>query len=197
MDSDASGGVTRLLLDWGGGDEQARERMLPLVYQELRRIAAAYMRGERAEHTLQPTALVHEAYLRLVDQRRVDWHNRAQFVGVAAMMMRRILANHARNRAAAKRDRAEAVTMMLPAGEPDSAVDVLAVHEALDRLTALDPRKGRIVELKFFGGLKTSEIAGVLDVSTATVERDWSFARAWLYDAIGAPGERRPIVIQP
>jgi RNA polymerase sigma factor (TIGR02999 family) len=186
-----------LLLDWGGGDEQARERMLPLVYQELRRIAAAYMRGERAEHTLQPTALVHEAYLRLVDQRRVDWHNRAQFVGVAAMMMRRILANHARNRAAAKRESAEAVTMMLPAGEPDSAVDVLAVHEALDRLTALDPRKGRIVELKFFGGLKTSEIAGVLDVSTATVERDWSFARAWLYDAIGAPGERRPIVIQP
>jgi RNA polymerase sigma factor (TIGR02999 family) len=197
MDSDASGGVTRLLLDWGGGDEQARERMLPLVYQELRRIAAAYMRGERAEHTLQPTALVHEAYLRLVDQRRVDWHNRAQFVGVAAMMMRRILANHARNRAAAKRESAEAVTMMLPAGEPDSAVDVLAVHEALDRLTALDPRKGRIVELKFFGGLKTSEIAGVLDVSTATVERDWSFARAWLYDAIGTPGERRPIVIQP
>src|SRR6185369_7825330 len=112
MDSDASGGVTRLLLDWGGGDEHARERMLPLVYHELRRIAAAYMRGERAEHTLQPTALVHEAYLRLVDQRRVDWHNRAQFVGVAAMMMRRILANHARERAAAKRD-GSAMTVML------------------------------------------------------------------------------------
>ena len=190
MDSTASGGVTRLLLDWGRGDDDARERMLPLVYQELRRLAAGYMRRERVEHTLQPTALVHEAYLRMVDQRQVDWHNRAQFVGVAAMMMRRILANHARDRAAAKRDGAEAITMMLPAGEPESAVDVLALHEALDRLTAVDVRKGRIVELKFFGGLTTSEIAAVLDLSTATVERDWSFARAWLFDAIGAAGQR-------
>jgi RNA polymerase sigma factor (TIGR02999 family) len=190
MDSRGPGGVTRLLLEWGSGDEQARERMLPLVYEELRRIAAGYMRRERAEHTLQPTALVHEAYLRLVDQRLVDWHNRAQFVAVAAIMMRRILANHARDRSAAKRNSAEAVTMMLPVGEPESAVDVLAVHEALDRLTAIDARKGRIIELKFFGGLKTSEIAAVLDVSTATVERDWSFAKAWLYDAIGAAGDR-------
>jgi RNA polymerase sigma factor (TIGR02999 family) len=184
----AKDGVTRLLLDWGRGDAAAHERLLPLVYDELRRLAGAYMRRERRDHTLQPTALVHEAYLRLVDQERVDWRNRAQFVGVAAMMMRRVLANHARDRAAAKRGGdAERVPLTF-AGEilrrPE--VDALALHEALDRLAALDARKSRVVELKFFGGLTTEEIAEALELSPATVEREWSFSRAWLYDAIAA-----------
>jgi RNA polymerase sigma factor (TIGR02999 family) len=178
--------VTRLLVDWGKGDRAAHEQLLPLVYSELRRLAGAYMRRERPDHTLQPTALVHEAYLRLVDQQRVDWRNRAQFVGLAAMMMRRILANHARDRAAAKRGgEAERVSLTL-AGEvlrrPE--VDALALHEALDRLAALDARKSQVVELKFFGGLTTEEIAESLALSPSTVEREWSFARAWLYDAI-------------
>jgi RNA polymerase sigma-70 factor, ECF subfamily len=184
----ARDGVTRLLIDWGQGDPAAHERLLPLVYDELRRLAGAYMRRERRDHTLQPTALVHEAYLRLVDQERVDWRNRAQFVGMAAMMMRRVLANHARDRAAAKRGGdAERVPLTF-AGEvfrrPE--VDALALHEALDRLAALDARKVRVVELKFFGGLTTEEIAEALEVSAATVEREWSFSRAWLYDAIAA-----------
>jgi RNA polymerase sigma factor (TIGR02999 family) len=160
--------------------------MLPLVYDELRRIAAGYMRRERPGHTLQPTALVHEAFMRLIDQRRVDWKNRAQFIGLAAMMMRRILANHARRRAAAKRDGgADRLTVTVGSAEgQESTLDVVALHEALDRLAAIDSRKGQIVELKFFGGLTTAEIAEVMGLSTATVERDWSFARAWLYDAV-------------
>ena len=179
-------GVTRLLVDWDKGDAAAHEQILALVYDELRRIAAAYLRRERSDHTLQPTALVHEAYLRLVDQRQVDWKNRAQFVGLAAVMMRRILVNHARDRAAAKRG-GDAQRMPLTlAGNAlqRPEVDVLALHEALDRLAAIDARKSRIVELKFFGGLTTGEISAALEVSPATVEREWSFARAWLYDAI-------------
>lgn len=180
------GAVTQLLIDTGNGDDHSRERMLPLVYEELRRIAGSYMGGERRDHTLQPTALVHEAYLRLIDQRRVDWKNRAQFVGLAATMMRRILINHARDRAAAKRGGdAKRVTVSLAADAfagPD--LDVIALHDALERLTAIDPRKGRIVELKFFGGLTTVEIGELLHLSPATVERDWSFARAWLCDVL-------------
>ena len=181
--------VTRLLLDWSGGDQAAHEQLLPLVYDELRRLAGAYMRRERPGHTLQPTALVHEAYLRLVDQERVDWRNRAQFVGVAALMMRRILANHARDRDANKRGGgAERVSLTL-AGDAfhQPEVDALALHEALDRLAALDARKCQVVELKFFGGLTTDEIAQTLGVSAATIDREWSFARAWLYDAMAAP----------
>jgi RNA polymerase sigma factor (TIGR02999 family) len=178
--------VTRMLLDWSTGDERARDEMLPLVYDELRRLAGAYLNQERRDHTLQPTALVHEAYLRLIDQHQIDWKNRAQFIGLAAVMMRRILVNHARDRAAAKRGgQAQKVplTGIEVAGDaPD--VDVIELHDALDRLDALDPRKSRIVELKFFGGLTTAEIGEVLQVSVATVERDWSFARAWLYDVI-------------
>jgi RNA polymerase sigma factor (TIGR02999 family) len=181
-----SGGVTQLLIDSGRGDARARDDMLPLVYAELRRLAESYMRGERQHHTLQPTALVHEAYLRLIDQHRVDWRNKAQFVGMAAVMMRRILVNHARDRAAAKRGGdVERVTISLAAdtlATPD--LDLIDLHDALDRLTAVDPRKGQIVELKFFGGLTTTEISEVLQISVATVERDWSFARAWLYDAL-------------
>ena len=178
--------VTQLLLDWSDGDERARAEVLPLVYDELRRLAALYLLRERHDHTLQPTALVHEAYLRLVDQRHVNWRNRAQFVGLAAVMMRRILVNYARDRAAGKRGGDLQKVPLSDADEPGRPqdVDVIVLHDALDQLSAIDPRKSRIVELKFFGGLTTNEIAEVLQLSPATIERDWSFARAWLYDAI-------------
>jgi len=178
---------TSLLLGLSAGDANAREELLPLVYDELRRIAALYLSRERPGHTLQPTALVHEAYLRLIDQRRVDWRNRAQFVGLAAMMMRRVLVNHARDRASAKRGSgAEHVSLTLAVDAFERPlVDVLAIHDALERLHGLDARKSEVVELKFFGGLTTDEISEVLQISPATVEREWSFSRAWLYDAIG------------
>ncbi len=162
------------------------DSILPVVYAELRRLAASYLSRERQGHTLQPTALVHEAYVRLVDQRQIDWNNRAQFIGLAAVMMRRILVNHARDRVADKRGGgAEHVPLTL-AGEGIGApeLDLLDLHEALNDLTSADPRKGRIVELKFFGGLTTTEIAENLGLSVATVERDWKFARAWLYRAM-------------
>ncbi|HEX5216307.1 MAG TPA: sigma-70 family RNA polymerase sigma factor [Vicinamibacterales bacterium] len=157
--------------------------MLSLVYGELRRLAASYLRRERPGHTLQPTALVHEAYVRLLDQRQIDWCNRAQFVGLAAVMMRRILVNHARDRIAEKRGGGAQHVPLTLAGEGIGAVEVnlLDLHEALTRLSETDPRKGQIVELKFFGGMTTEEIAAALSVSTATVERDWKFARAWLH----------------
>lgn len=160
--------------------------MLALVYEELRRLAAGYLRGERPGHTLQPTALVHEAYLRLVNQRRVDWSNRAQLMGLAAVMMRRILVNHARDRIAEKRGGGAEHVSLTVAGDGIGAaeVNVLDLHDALTRLTEADPRKGRIVELKFFGGLSTEEIAETLGLATATVERDWKFARAWLSGAM-------------
>jgi RNA polymerase sigma factor (TIGR02999 family) len=185
-ESAGRGAATELLIAWGGGDDGARERMLPLVYDELRRLAASYLRRERPGHTLQPTALVHEAYVRLVDQRQVDWSNRAQFVGLAAVMMRRILVNHARDRVAGKRGGgAEHVPLTLAGERIGTAdLDVLDLHEALERLSELDARKGRIVELKFFGGLTTDEIAQTLDISSATVEREWKFSRAWLLRAI-------------
>jgi RNA polymerase sigma-70 factor, ECF subfamily len=162
------------------------DRMLPIVYAELRRLAASYLSRERPGHTLQPTALVHEAYMRLLDQRQVDWANRAQFMGLAAVMMRRILVNHARDRVADKRGGgAEHVPLTLGGEDIGAAeVDLLDLHDALTRLSESDPRKGQIVELKFFGGLTTDEIADTLRVSTATVERDWKFARAWLYRAV-------------
>jgi RNA polymerase sigma factor (TIGR02999 family) len=163
---------------------------LPLVYDELRGLAAARMAAEAPGHTLNPTALVHEAYLRLVDQRRVDWRNRAQFLGVAANMMRRILVNHARDRAARKRGgNPERVSLSLvesPSGRPD--VELIALEDALQKLAALDERKSKVVELKFFGGLTIEEIAEVLQISGATVEREWAFARAWLYEAIEGTG---------
>jgi RNA polymerase sigma-70 factor (ECF subfamily) len=166
--------------------EDGPDRLLPVVYGELRRLAAAYLRGERPGHTLQPTALVHEAYVRLINQRQIDWTNRAQFIGIAAVMMRRILVNHARDRIAGKRGGgAEHVPLTLAGdgiGAPE--VNLLDLHDALTDLSESDPRKGRIVELKFFGGLTTEEIAETLDVSVATVERDWKFARAWLYRAV-------------
>ena len=181
-----SGAITQWLLDWGRSDKAGLDQMLPVVYQELHRLASHYLSREAPGHTLQPTALVHEAYLRLVDQRRVDWRNRAQFLGLAASMMRRILVNHARDRAARKRGgNPERVSLSLvesPSGRPD--IELIALEEALQRLAALDQRKGRVVELKFFGGLTIDEIAEVMAISPATGEREWAFARAWLYDAI-------------
>ena len=186
------GPITQWLLDWGRNDKQGLDQMLPVLYQELHRLASSYLSREVPGHTLQPTALVHEAYLRLVDQRRVDWRNRAQFLGVAASMMRRILVNHARDRAARKRGgNPERVSLSLvesPSGRPD--VELIALEDALQRLAALDERKGKVVELKFFGGLTIEEIAEVLQISGATVEREWAFARAWLYDAIEGSQER-------
>jgi RNA polymerase sigma-70 factor, ECF subfamily len=187
--------VTELLLDCDRDNPQARDQILPLVYDELRRLARAYLGRERRDHTLQATALVHEAYLRLIDQRQVDWKNRAQFVGVAAVMMRRILVNHARGRAADKRGgEAERVTLSLVHIGEAPSVDLIALHEALDTLAAIDARKSRIVELKFFGGLTTAEMAEVMELSPATIEREWSFSRAWLYDVLagGAAGAAVP-----
>lgn len=187
-DSAEQGAATALLVASGSGDAGARDRMLPLIYDELRSLAATYLRRERPGHTLQPTALVHEAYMRMIDQRQVDWSNRAQFVGLAAVMMRRILVNHARDRIAAKRGGdAERVPLTVVAeqlGTPE--VDLLGLHDALERLAALDPRKSQVVELKFFGGLTMEEIASVTGVSRATVEREWTFARAWLYRAMSS-----------
>jgi len=162
------------------------DHLLPTIYDELRGLAARYLRRERSGHILEPTALVHEAYVRLLDQRHLDWSNRAQFVGLAAVMMRRILANHARDRVAGKRGGgAERVPLTLVGeaiGPPE--MSLLDLHEALDRLSDSDPRKAQIVDLKFFGGLTTEEIAETLRISSATVERDWKFARAWLRVAL-------------
>ena len=164
------------------------DAMMTIVYGELRRLAANYLRRERRDHTLQPTALVHEAFMRLVDQRRIDWSNRAQFMGVAAVMMRRILVNHARDRIAAKRGGgAEHVPLTLAGAVSGAAeVNLLDLHEALERLAEAHRRKARIVELKFFAGLTNDEIAATLRLSPATVERDWKFARAWLSRAVSA-----------
>jgi RNA polymerase sigma-70 factor, ECF subfamily len=192
VEMSAPDGITDVLLNWGHGDSQAREELLPLIYDELRQIARSYLRHERPDHTLQPTALVHEAYLRLIDQRRVNWRNRAQFIGLAAVMMRRVLVNHARNRKVAKRGgTAERVPLTIAVDVSEQPEhDVIAVHDALSRLQAIDERKARIVELKFFGGLTTEEIAEVTNLSSATIEREWSFARAWLYDAMTADNQR-------
>jgi len=162
------------------------DAMMTIVYDELRRLAASYLRRERPDHTLQPTALVHEAFVRLVDQRRIDWSNRAQFMGVAAVMMRRILVNYARDRIAAKRGGgAERVPLTLAGAVSGAAeVNLLDLHEALERLAEAHRRKARIVELKFFAGLTNDEIAATLRISPATVERDWKFARAWLQRAV-------------
>jgi RNA polymerase sigma-70 factor (ECF subfamily) len=177
-----------LLTGWCAGDRAALDRLLPLVYDELRRIASRYLEQERPDHTLQPTALVHEAYFRLIDQRQVDWRNRAQFLGLAAEMMRRILVNHARDRNAAKRGGGlKKVTLTEALNTPGPEVDIEGLDDALRRLAGRDPRKARIVELRFFGGLTTTEAAQVLEISTATAERDWQFARAWLFAALAEP----------
>jgi len=180
--SSPPGHVTQLLLAWGDGDRAALEGLVPVVYGELRRIAGRYLRRERLDHTLQPTALVHEAYLKLIDQQRARWQNRAQFFGVAAQLMRRVLVDHAREHAAAKRGGGvRPVTLLDAAGAlPARGIDVLALDEALARLTALYPEQGRLVELRYFGGLTIEETGEVLGLSPATVKRQWATARAWL-----------------
>jgi RNA polymerase sigma factor (TIGR02999 family) len=181
-----SKGVTEFLIDLSNGDERAADELLPVVYDELRRIARFYMSRERPSHTLQATALVHETYLRLIDQRKVDWHNRAHFLGLAAEMMRRILVNHARDRKAEKRGgewQQISLSEMVETFRRDD-VDMLDLNDALDELARFDARKSKVVELKFFGGLTTKEIAEVLKISDATVEREWTFAKAWLFSRI-------------
>jgi RNA polymerase sigma factor (TIGR02999 family) len=180
--------VTGLLLAWSAGDASAGERLLAAIYDELHRQAARAMRHEGEAHTLQATAVVHEAYLRLVDQRRVEWRSRAHFFGVAAQMMRRVLVDHARARLAGKRGGAlQRVTLgdVGSGSSSDSDVDVLALHEALERLAAIDPEQARLVELRYFGGLGIEDTADALGVSPATVKREWALARAWLRRELG------------
>lgn len=173
--------ITQQLNAARDGDAASLDALFPVVYEELRRLARRELARERAGHTLQPTALVHEAYLRLVSQQVAGWSGRAYFFGLAASMMRRILVNHARDRAAQKRGGgAAAVTLSQADGLVDGALDVVELHEALEGLAQLDERQARVVELKFFGGLEIDEIADALGVSSATVRRDWTMARLWL-----------------
>lgn len=184
--SETAGDITQMLVAYGEGRRDTLDELLPLVYEELKRIAAFYLRREQRSHTLQPTALVHEAYLRLVSQHSVNWQNRAQFYGLAAQMMRRILVNHAVAKQAEKRgsggDRVSLEEITLALNEVN--LDLLALDEALKRLAARDEAKAQIVEMKFFGGMTTREIAEVTGKSTSTIEREWAFARAWLYKTL-------------
>jgi RNA polymerase sigma factor (TIGR02999 family) len=186
MSDPARESFTQLLIGYANGDRSVLDQLLPLVYEELRRLAVYHLSRERKDHTLQATALVHEAYMRLVNQRQVDWKNRAQFLALASEIMRRILVNHARDRAASKRgghgQRVSLSVVDRSSKEPD--VDVIILDDALTKLMERDPRKSRVVELKFFGGLTNDEIAEVLEISVATVEREWTLARAWLYRAL-------------
>jgi RNA polymerase sigma factor (TIGR02999 family) len=182
-DSSSSPNVTNLLVAWGQGDQQAFDRLTPEVQKELHRIAAHYMAAERPGHDLQATALINEAYLRLVDWKDIQWADRAHFFGMAANMMRRVLVDHARQRDRVKRG-GEAIQVSLSEAAhvptPERA-DLLALDEALQRLEKLDPRKSRIVEMRFFGGLSLEETAEALNVSVTTVRRDWTLARVWLF----------------
>ena len=184
-------GVTGMLLAWRAGEPGALDALLPVVYAELHRQAERALRREATGHTLQPTALVNEAYLRLVDHARVSWQNRAQFFGVAARCMRRILVDYARARGAAKRG---GPGLRAALGDADAVVEepaslVAAVHEALERLAVLDPEQARLVELRYFGGLTIEETAEVLGISTATVKREWTVARAWLRRELSDPDQ--------
>ena len=179
--------ITGLLVDWSNGDQTALEKLLPLVEQELRRLAHSYMRRENRDHTLQTTALVNEAYLKLIDQKKTRWQNRAHFFGIAAQIMRRILLNYARDQHREKRG-GKAVQVSLSEASVvclEKPEELIALDEALERLAAVDERKSRVVELRYFGGLEIDEIAEVLKVSPITVMRDWKFARAWLFREMG------------
>jgi len=178
--------VTQLLHEASNGNRQSLDQLLPLVYQELRSLADSFMRRERSSHTLQPTALVHEAYIRLIDQRNVNWEDRAHFMSIAAETMRRILVNHALAGNAAKRGGKETkVSIDEAIGFPGGAeIDLVLLDEALTNLASFDPRQSQIVELRFFGGLTVKEVARVTNLSTATVEREWRTAKAWLHDQI-------------
>ncbi len=180
-DSQEPSDVTMLLNAWSDGKQDALDELMPLVYQELRKLARSYLRAERPEHTLQPTALVNEAYLRLVDQRNVRWQNRRHFFGIAAQLMRRILVDHARKRQSEKRGGGEALIPFEEAkGVPVKARDLVALDDALKDFATIDPRSAKIVELRQFGGLSIDETADVLEISPATVKRDWTVAKAWL-----------------
>jgi len=180
--------VSRLLADWSKEDPAARDALVAIVYKELQRLAHHYMQGERANHTLQTTALVNEAYLRLTDLTRMQWRDRAHFFAMAATLMRRILVDHARDRARDKRGGGVVFTTLqdervaTPPG-----IDALALDEALDRLAAIDPMHARIVELRYFAGLTIEETSDALGISPATVKREWTFARAWLHHQLGGP----------
>lgn len=183
MSETSSHQVTQLLVDWSNGDQSALDQLTPLVYSELRRLAGRYLRKERHDHTLQSTALVHEAFLRMVDQRSVKWQNRAHFFGVAAQMIRRILVDHARNRQASKRGSgAPRLSLDEAIATPERRdVDLVALDDSLNSLAKIDPQQARIVELRFFTGLTVEETAEVLGISPATVKRDWVSAKAWLH----------------
>jgi RNA polymerase sigma factor (TIGR02999 family) len=183
VNSDNAPSVTELLGQWRAGDAQALEQLLPLVYRELRRVAASYLRRERSDHTLQSTALVHEAYMRLAGPDAPAWRNRAHFFGVAANLMRQILVEHARAHHAAKRGGHDIKLSLddIPETPLSVDVDVLALDEAMQRLAQMDARQAQIVELRFFGGLSVDDSAEVLGISAATIKRDWTSARAWLY----------------
>ena len=190
VSSPGSHDVTQLLVDWSKGNQQALDDLLPLVYQELKRLASRYLRRERSNHTLQSTALVHEAFLRLIDQNRIQWQNRAHFFGVAAQMIRRILVDYARAQKTAKRG-ADAPRLSLDealaAGSaPD--LDLVALDESLQKLNEIDPQQARIVELRYFGGLSIEETAEVVGISPATVKREWAMAKAWLFKNLASPG---------
>jgi RNA polymerase sigma factor (TIGR02999 family) len=178
-----SADVTRLLQQWSSGQEQALDRLLPQIHAELRKLAAGYLRKERPSHTLQPTALVNEAFIKLVDQRAVKWQNRAHFFGIAAQAMRRILVDHARAHGATKRGGGERQVALDDALAISGGVDidVLALDEALTRLASIDPQQSRVVELRYFGGLTMEETAEVMQISPATVGREWRMAKAWLF----------------
>ena len=177
------GEVTNLLLEMKQGNSEAEGRLIPLVYVELRRIAGIQLRNERPDHSLQPTALVNEAYIRLTGKRHLDWQNRSHFFAVSATIMRRILVDYARSSSSRKRghgwDEVSLNDAILPCA--DKAPEILALNEALDRLTRLDPRQAKIVEMRFFAGMKEDEIGGALGISDRTVKRDWRIARAWLF----------------
>ena len=190
MAAPTSHGVTQLLLDWSRGDQAALNKLLPLVHEELRRLAHHYMRAESPNHTLQTSALVNEAYLRLVDQGDTHWQNRAHFFGIAAQVMRHILIDHARAQRRLKRGGDvqhvpldEAVVMA-----PERADELIALDEALTQLEEADPRRSKVVELRYFGGLSIEETAEVLKVNPTTINRDWRWARAWLYRAVTSAG---------
>lgn len=198
--------VTELLVAWSDGDRAALDALMPVVYDELRRLARNHLSRERSDHTLQTTALVHEAYLRLIDQRSVNWQNRAQFFGIAAQMMRRILINHAKDRHAQKRQAYAAKVSLdeIVSGSLDQTmrvsldeavsffekreVDLMALDEALNGLAALDPQQAQIVELRFFGGLTIEEVSKVLDISPATTKREWDSAKLWLRRKLNSGG---------
>lgn len=178
--------VTQLLLDWNAGDASSLEKLLPVVYEELRQLAASHMRRERRSHTLQTTAVVHEAYLRLVDQKRVQWRDRAHFFGAASTAMRRLLVDHARRHRAAKRGAGSRTPIDEAVDMPEErAAELVALDDALRDLERLDARQLKIVELRYFAGLSIEETAAVVDVSPATVKREWSLARAWLHRQLG------------